>query len=133
MGSGNYPNYADCIKHEFVKEECPYLYDELITLLNESDMSFDAFADCISNYIGDATSFSIDEDNFEKLNKCWETLQKLFKRFTGLELSLVHHTKDDRGVIFDGGSFSVEGVYGFTPAGEKYKNKIERKVWNKFG
>ena len=44
-----------------------------------------------------------------------------------------HKEREDRGDEVDGVFWKVEGVYVLSPAGEKYKDKINRAFWTEFG
>jgi len=123
MGMSNCACHADTIRIDFVKEQCPKEWEDFNSALSDDDMSFDHF--CI---------LKIGEDELdEAIEDTYDALCEAFNKVTGLELGVVHHEAQDRGDELDGGSFSVERVYQYTPAGEKYKKSIERKFWTTFG
>jgi hypothetical protein len=138
MGMGNYADYADCIERDFVKKICPDEYDEFLIGLDEQDISFDEFCISLNNQVNFDSSEEYEEyfGSDKKVLNCYKSWLKLkykFNEITELSLYVVHHEADDRGDDLDGGSFAVDGVYELTPAGKKYKNKIERKTWTNFG
>jgi len=129
MGMGNYPDYADTVAGDFVKEICPEEYHNFHQKLGELDIPFDDFCD----YIFSENELTLEENEQEALDQCYDALSDAFNDKTGLELYVVYHNAEDRGDELDGGSWAVTGVYQLTPAGEKYKNKIYRKCWTYYG
>jgi len=119
MSMDNYACCADVIEESFVKEICP---DE-----------FNNFQEYLENNGSDIEEFASVEDKDEKASKLWKILQSKFQERTGLELLVGFAEAEDRGDEVDGLYWHVEGVYGYTPAGKKYKNKIERKTWTVCG
>jgi len=130
MGMGNYPNYADTISIDFVKEICNQEYLALDDALGDADLLFDDF--CYYKHIEQELETDTEKQR-ENIDKAWDRLKAAFDKETGLELHIVFANAEDRGDELDGGSFAVEGVYQLSPAGKKYKDKIERKAWNNFG
>ena len=131
MSCGNYACSADVVSEDFVKEICSEELNNFQVALDEADVSFDDYCDCVQNE--DDLYMLETEEQQDKLDNVYKILCEKFDKETGLELGLVCHNAEDRGDELDGGSFSVYGVYGYTPAGEKYKDKIERKTWTVFG
>ncbi len=133
MGMGNYPCQADTIEIEFVKEMCPDELDDFLVALDDNGVSREDFAQAFEqDDLQDIASCTAEEE--KQIMVEWDKLYGTFKKATGgLELGMVYHDADDRGDELDGWKFSVDGVYGYTPAGEKYKDKIIRKSWTVFG
>jgi len=129
MSQSHYPNYADTVEIDFVKEICKAEYDEFIFALNKAEVCFDEF--CCCKFTSD--ELNTKEEYIKKIDEAYEALQKKFKSETGLELYVVYADAEERGDELDGGSFAVGGVYCKTLAGDKYIKKIERKSWNTFG
>lgn len=123
MSMSNCACHADTVEIDFVKEQCPKEWEDFNSALLEDDITFDHF--CI---------MKTGEDELdEAIEDAYDALCKAFNKVTGLELGVVHHEAEDRGDELDGGSFSVEGVYGYTTAGEKHKSSIERLYWTTIG
>ncbi len=129
MGMGTYANHADTVEEQFVKEQCPELFDDLKVVLDEVDVGFDQFASLYDEYQGQDKSSDLTEEEDKKITEAYEKLQKAFEEKTGLSLGIRYHEADDRGDEVNGAFWEVSGVYQLTPAGEKYKDKIERKFW----
>jgi hypothetical protein len=123
MGMGNYPCYADTVTVDFVKEICPDELNDFFVALATNDLSRADFANSCSR------------DTFEKeVEEMWIALVKAFQKATGgLELGMTFHEAENRGDELDGYTFTVDGVYIYSPAGEKYKDKIARKAWTVYG
>ena len=134
MGMGNYECHADTVTDDFVKEICHEEMRELEIALTASDYSLEELGAC--NDSGDFEEQirgALDEDFVTIIIASYENLCKVFQEKTGLELSIKYHNKEDRGDEVDGMFWEVDGVYIFSPAGEKYKDKIERKFWTVYG
>jgi len=129
MGMGNYPDYADTVSEDFIKEICPEEYKNFFTYLDEVDISFDEFCDMVHT----ENELSLEEDEQKKLDECYDVLSDAFNDKTKLELYVVYHNAEDRGDELDGGSFAVDKVYQLSPAGEKYKDKLTRLSWTNYG
>lgn len=136
MGMGNYAAFAEVIEEKFVKEMCPETFQELIEVLNEvENMTINELASSTQyrdDLIGELST-KCSEEEAEKIVKAYEALCKDFEKKTGLTLYLNYHDAEDRGDEVDGMFWCVDGVYQYTPAGEKHKDKIERKFWTTFG
>jgi len=137
MGMGNYPCFAEVIEEDFVKEQCPELLDKLKILLDKLDISFDQFATYFDESQGnDMLADGISLEDQKTLHEAYHDLQDEFEQKTGLILLVIYTCDEDeadRGCEVTGGCWSVGGVYQLSPAGEKYKDKIERKFWTVFG
>jgi hypothetical protein len=131
MGMETSACHADTVDNEFVAKQCPLEYRILIDTLNGAEIELDDFF--LAQY------FDGDYDNLKEgfddqlIDEAYDALKKAFNEKTGLELGTVYHDAEDRGDELDGGAFSVDGVYGLTAAGEKFKDDIERKFWTTFG
>jgi len=130
--------YASCqvltVEEYFIEEQCPEEFQELIDSFdgNEGNAQFDSvddFARSIGN--GDLDP----KDNPEEPELKYEALQKAFKKKTDLEINLFYHDPDDgdRYDDFTGRAWLVDGVLQYTPAGEKYKDKIKKQSFVTFG
>ena len=123
--------YADIVSNEFVAKQCPLEYGMLIDTIISAGIDIDVFF--FAKY------FDNEYDNIEEgfdvhiIDKSYDALKEAFKEKTGLELGVIYHDAEDRGDDLDGGAFTVDGVYGYTTAGEKFKDDIERKFWTVFG
>ena len=75
------------------------------------------------------------EDQMTEPEKKYLALRKAFEEKTGLEIGVFYHDRDegDRYDDFFGRAWWVDGVYQYTPAGEKYKSKITRKSFVTYG
>lgn len=136
MGMGNYAAFAEVITEDFVKEISPEKFQELIEVLNEvDDMTLNELASS-SQYGNDLVgelNTKCSEEEAQKIVNAYESLCEDFEKKTGLSLYLNYHDAEDRGDEVDGMFWCVDGVYQYSPAGEKYKEKIERKFWTTFG
>ena len=131
MGMG----YASCqvmtIEENFIKEQCPGEFQALI----------DSFEDCskfegiddFARAIGNGDLDPKDKPGNSELK--YLALQKIFKKKTDLEISLFYHDQEDgdRYDDFSGRAWEVDGVYQYTPAGKKYKDKIKKQSFVTFG
>jgi hypothetical protein len=129
MSSSNYGCSADTIKIDFLKEQCPDEYAELLLAMANADVCLSDFF--IAKHFED--DFECDDTDAELIESFYEVLQKAFEEKTGLELGTVYHDAEERSDELDGGAFTVDGVYGYTVAGEKFKDKIEKLNWTTFG
>jgi len=135
MGMGSYANYADTVTGMFVTETCPDEMAGLLKVLAENDYDLDRLA-MTSTFGGDIQGeleIDLDEDVALLILNTYGGLVVAFLKATGLDLSIRHNEKDDRGDEVDGMFWEVDGVYELTAAGKKYKNDIERKFWTNFG
>jgi len=131
MGMGNYPNSAEVIEEEFVKEICGELLDNLIEYLENHGSDIEGMAISISEYESEIEN--LDDDENKEVTRLHNLLTAKFEAETGLELHMGFHNGEDRGDEVDGAFWSVEGVYQYSPAGEKYKERITTKAWTVFG
>lgn len=134
MGMGNYACHADTVTDEFVREICPTEIEELEFVLDSNDYSMGQLGYCAdTGDIQGELELELDEDVALLVLNAYEKVCAVFEDKTGLELDLKYHNNEDRGDEVDEEFWTVEGVYIFSPAGEKYKDKIERKFWTNFG
>ena len=136
MGMGNYACGAHTIEVAFVQEIAMEEHTELMLAIAKAGTTIEALAEAFFTQQGDdlETFCNISAEQEEDIRDKWEKLYKAFyERTGGLELDLVHHEAEDRGDELDGWSFSVEGVFDYTPAGRKYKDRIEHKSWTVYG
>ena len=130
MSKDNYPQYADTVSADFVKEMCKDESAKFAETLENADICFDEF--CAYKHQEMELNTESDEQ-VDEIDAMWEKLVNAFDRETGLELSVVFAESMERTDELEGGAFAVDGVYQRTPAGEKHKDSIIRKVWNIFG
>ena len=126
MGMGHAANYADCVELEFLLDTCPQEYQNLEMVMDEYDYSWDQIGQEAHH-----EQFEVDE-----IKEAYEELQQAFYVATGLKVYAHYHNHEDEGDRYDevnGLYFHVEGVYQLSPAGERNKDKIERKFFVTFG
>lgn len=135
MSMDNYPCSADVVEIDFVKEMCPAEYTSFETILKIHNIKFDDFGHF--NLAEDLEGELSDEHNeiaTDEIIGAYEFLCQTFREVTGgLHLTIMWAEAMDRGDEVDGAFWSVDGVYGYTLAGEKYKDRIVKKSWNVFG
>lgn len=135
MSMDNYPQEADVVEVDFIKEMCPVEYAALEKVLALYKIKFDDFG----NYnLGEDLEGEMyndyDEDDVTEIMAAYDGLVAAFKEITGgLWLTIMWAEAVDRGDEVDGAFWSVEGVYDYTEAGNRYKTKIVKKRWNVFG
>ena len=133
MSMDNYAQNAEVVELSFVEKHCKEELSALVKFLEgteekltlfdfQVDMSYNQYPECL---LHKDTDKEVDE-----LEKLWKSLQESFLQNTGLSLYCVYHNAEDRGDEIDGGYFAVDGVYGLTEAGKKFKNYITTKSWN---
>ena len=134
MSMGNYACHADTVEADFVKEQCPGQYEALIDYLKGIGIDdLDSVAVGLDETLGRDEIDDITEEQDKKIKELIEELVDAFVRKTNLTLSLRYHEWQDRGDDVDGAFWEVDNVYILSCAGEKYKDKIERKFWTVFG
>ena len=138
MGMGTAAAHAWIVSIESIRELCP----------NEVKACEDAFTACSNEEDGEMTWDSFANDM--EMDDCkvegnpllmWEILCKAFAEATKtgdshLELNIGCYYEDDGDRyddLEDGAYFWVEGMMQLTPAGERFKDKIEQKSWTIFG
>ena len=133
MSMSNYACHADTVEESFVEKICPFLFGALSIACKEAGTTLDDVSDCLDQSRGLDTIDGVEEDEEKKIRSFYEQLQMKFKEYTGLGLYIRYHCAEDKGDEVDGTFWEVDGVYVYSPAGEKYKDKIERKFWTTFG
>jgi len=125
MGMGYAANYVDCVEIDFVRETCPEEFQNLEMVLDEHNYCLDQLGQ----------EGEIDDIQVGEVEDALDLLEKAFYTATGLTLSVGYHSSDDGDRYDDvqGFFFSVEGAYQLSPAGERNKEKIERKFFVTFG
>ena len=131
MSMDYYPQEANTISKNFVKEIAEKEFNELIEYLENHNSNLDELM--ISFAEGQDDIGVLENEEVNAAVELWERLVGKFNSDTSLKLYTVYADAQDRGDELDGTSFAVFGVYGYTSAGEKYKDKIVRKCWNVFG
>jgi hypothetical protein len=131
MSSSNYGCSADIVTPEFVKEQCPIEYGTLFEMLTKADVTLTDFF-LAKHFESDYENIA-DEADAEMIEFAWGVLIAAFNEKTGLELGTVYHDAEERSDELNGGAFKVDGVHGYTAAGEKFKEHIEHKDWTIFG
>lgn len=127
MGMGYGANYADVIESNDVANVCEITWKKLEAALKSDDMSLEDFAHLL--YFND-----VDEDSDTYL--AYLSLQKAFNHFTGLDLYLGFHDKEECGDRYDqinGYYWNVDGMYELTEAGKKMESVVDRKFFVTFG
>ncbi len=135
MSQGTYAHNVDTVTDDFVNEICPDEYASLAKLLIANKTNLDAFASS-ATYGGDIYAeleIDVEPEQAKAICDAYVALLMAFSERTDLGLAIRYHVKEDRGDMVDGMFWEVEGVYIYSPAGEKYKDKIENKSWTTWG
>jgi len=131
MGMGYSGSQATVIEEDFIKEQCPEEFQEFMDSFegNSKFDSIDEFARVIGS--GDLDP----KDKQEEPELKYIELQKAFREKTDLEIDIFYHDSEDgdRYDDFTGRAWQVDGVYQYTPAGERYKNQIKILSFVTFG
>jgi hypothetical protein len=128
-------SFAETVTNEFVTKTCPEEMAGLLKVLAENEYDIDRLA-MTSTFGGDIQGeleMDLDEDVALLILNTYDTLAMAFLGVTGLDLSIRHNEKDDRGDEVDGMFWEVDGVYELSVAGKMYKENITRKFWTNFG
>ena len=139
MASGMCPCWADVVQKELLEQLCPTEFKRFTDALLEADISEWEFH--LSWRSGENVRLErISEGDAEsRKNDPHRALQALINAFQtktgGLELDICFHDPEngDRYDEVSGLFFTASEVYQFTPAGEKFKQFIERKGWVEYG
>ena len=133
--SSNYGNLADTVTVDFVKTQCPKIFEAFRSILNRFGVDLNSFF--LARYFGDDYSSQVDDAvvdiDDQLIEEAYESLQKDFLAMTGLELGTVYHDAEEQSDELDGGSFSVDGVYQLSTAGKKHIKDITRLHRTTFG
>jgi hypothetical protein len=135
MSMSTSASFAETVTNEFVTKTCPEEMAGLLKVLAENEYDIDRLA-MTSTFGGDIQGeleMDLDEDVALLILNTYDTLAMAFLGVTGLDLSIRHNEKDDRGDEVDGMFWEVDGVYELSVAGKMYKENITRKFWTNFG
>jgi hypothetical protein len=122
---------ADTVSNDFVKRHCPKTFEALKQVLIDGGIELKDFF--IGQYFdGEYEGLNNGFDD-QLIDKAYDALKQDFNDMTGLYLSTVYHDAEDRGDELDGGAWSVDGVYGYTEAGDKFKEEITHVEWTTCG
>ena len=125
MGMGTGACYGWTISYDNLKKICPKEIADV-----ESVKEFE--------YWGEVSrDFELD-DLPAKVQKATHSLIKSFANKTGLTLSLAFYNEDDGDRYdevdnYEGCIFIVDGMWAYTPAGEKLKDVVKQQLWTQFG
>ena len=141
MGMGNYPCFANVVEESFVKELCPNELDALRVALDEADYDIGGLAynaQLGGDLEGELGVELNDDAKVSAIIEAYDALRMAFTKATevdgnGLTLDLMYHNKEDRGDEVDGHFWVVDDTHQLSPAGEKFKDKWERKGWTVYG
>jgi len=137
MGMGTAPAHAWVISLETLRGMLPVqvkgVEDSFLTV----ELDWDEFARAIDHDL----TLSFDNEKATVVLAAWEQLQAAFAHATmtgsaGLTLEIGWYDRE-QGDRYDelenGAYFYVDGMTCLSPAGERFKNKIEEKTWTVFG
>lgn len=139
MASGMCPCRADVVQEELLEQLCPGELQAFNDALREADISEYEFHQAWRSgecSLSEGKNKDDDERQGNDLNRALQALIETFRAKTlGLELDICFHDPEngDRYDEVSGLFFTVSGAYQYTPAGEKFKQFIERKGWVEFG
>lgn len=128
-------HYADTVTKEFVTKTCPDEMAGLLKVLAENDYDIDRLAMSVTDEGDILVEMEVDvtKEQAQTIINAYVALLMAFSQATDLGLLMRYKEKEDSGDEVDGLFWEVEGVYSFSPAGEKYKAEIERKFWTSGG
>jgi len=141
MGMGFAAAYADVFPTDKVEELCP---DEYAGLLRAAAENLDGELDEDTS-AEDTLRFAVTEylqfeggetDAPEAIQQAWRALCAKFEAVTGLTLAVGYHDSEDAGSRYDevgGLYFAVDGMYQLSPAGERWRDVVQRKQFVTFG
>lgn len=132
MGMGNYPCFACVVEQEFVGEIAPAELAALNQAIDDAEYSLDGLGMHNQDLEG-GLGMELEEEQVTKIVEAYDELCRVFKARTDLDLEVMYHNKEDRGDEVDGAFWTVDGVWQFSPAGKKYKDKWEQKGWTVYG
>ena len=139
MASGMRPYWADVVQVELLGRLCPGEYKRFTDALLEVDISEWELHQAWHSgekSLPDPEGKDDPEKHTDNPYRALRALIKTFRFKTGsLELDICFHDPNngDRYDQVSGLFFTVDGVYQYTPAGEKFKRFIERKGWVEYG
>jgi len=123
---------ADEIDKEFVEEMCSKEIKKLGEVLDEEKYNWLSlahasncgefqFRDLLEDEYREVLT-DVSEEGAQRIVRAFEKVRQKFYKETGLRLNI--RTGDDSDYFW-----SVENAYVFSPAGEKLKDKIDRRCW----
>ena len=132
MSMNNYAGLADTIEESFLQHICPKEFINLLNVLKDNNSDLEGLGMCSLNMEEDLNT-DFGEEVANEIISAYDSLCTKFKEETNLELNIGYHEAEDRADEVNGVYWFLDGVYQYSPAGEKYKDKIERKCWTTFG
>ena len=116
-------SYADVVTEEFI--------NKILEEAGEPDL-LTKFYDTFPEGITGSDIYS-DFSSIQKYHYEW--LLEIFQQHTGLGLEISYHDEEsgDRDDDVSGIFWSVDGVYQYTEAGDKYKDRISRCFYVTYG
>ena len=139
MATGMCACWADVVQEELLQQLCPEEFQRFTHALLEMDISAGEFHHKWYSREANFTGPEHEGDTDSQIDDPFQALQALINAFrtqtNGLELNICFHDTEngDRYDEVSGLFFTVSGVYKYTPAGEMYKQFIERKGWVEYG
>jgi hypothetical protein len=142
MGMGFAAACADVFPTDEVRELCPDEYAALVVAariaVDGEDEGDDSEADAfyLQRAAGDLQYEGGERNVSEGVGEAWRVLCAKFEAATGLELSIGFHDSENDGSTYDeveGLYFAVDGMYQLSPAGERWKDVVERRHFVNFG
>jgi hypothetical protein len=126
MGMGTGACYGWTISYDNLKKICPKEIADV-----ESVKEFEDWGE---------VSRGIDycEDLPAGVQTAIQSLIESFAKSTGLTLSFAFYNEDDGDRYdsvdeYEGCVFLVDGMWSYTPAGEKFKDVVKQQLWTQFG
>ena len=137
MGMGSAPAHAWVISKDNLRALLP-AYVAFEALLSLHDKTVDDYALSISK---DELLEDVSEEDNEAIDKAWGEVEAAFKTATtvgesSLELDIGYYNREEGDLyddLEDGAYFTVDNVLDFTPAGNKFKDKLENASWTIYG
>ena len=160
MGMGTAPAQATCISLENLTELCPAQMATLGAKLEEFGQTWEGLAELLyesSPRCDDYKELDLTKEQAAELSDRWRAVCNEFANVTFTNDGGVFTAKRNQQVghfgrclyvhigYYDPASgdlyddlessyfFSVEGAYQMTPAGERFKDKLEDKMWATYG
>ena len=139
MASGMCPCWADVVREELLEQLCPNELQEFKESLLASDIAEGEFYQewrSKGSTPPEKEPVTESEQSNYAPYRALQNLIEVFKVKTGgLELDICYHDLEN-GDCYDevsGLFFTVRGVFQYTPAGQRFKQFIERQGWVEFG
>ena len=139
MASGMCPCWADVVQKELLEQLCPTEFKRFTDALLEVDISEWEFHHAWHSGEKSLSEPERKDDTETQIDDPYRALQALINAFRtktgGLELDICFHDPEngDRYDEVSGLFFTISGAYQYAPAGEKFKQFIERKGWVEYG